>query len=47
MKILKYKISKIFIYLFLSLLLIFTLFPLVYAFFGSFKSNLEFLAGGF
>lgn len=46
MKILKYKISKIFIYLFLSLLLIFTLFPLVYAFFGSFKSNLEFLAGG-
>ena len=46
MKILKYKISKIFIYLFLSLLLIFTLFQLVYAFFGSFKSNLEFLAGG-
>lgn len=46
MKILKYKISKIFIYLFLSLLLIFTLFPLVYAFLGSFKSNLEFLAGG-
>lgn len=32
--------------LFLVIWLLFTLFPLIYAFFGSFKNNIEFLAGG-
>jgi multiple sugar transport system permease protein len=34
------------LYLFLILVLVFTVFPLVYAFFGSFKNDIEFLAGG-
>lgn len=32
--------------LFLIIWLLFTLFPLIYSFFGSFKNNIEFLAGG-
>lgn len=40
------KISKVLIYIFLILIVLFAAFPLVYAFFGSFKSSVEFLNGG-
>lgn len=37
---------KMLLYTFLIIILLLTAFPLIYAFFGSFKSNIEFLAGG-
>lgn len=40
------RLMRALMYLFLLAMLLFTVFPLVYAFFGSFKNNIEFLAGG-
>jgi raffinose/stachyose/melibiose transport system permease protein len=40
------KPARILLYLFLLAVTVFALFPLIYAFFGSFKSNVEFLNGG-
>lgn len=42
----KLSIGRIGAFLFLVLMTVFALFPLVYAFFGSFKSSVEFLSGG-
>ncbi len=42
----KINIGKIFIYLFLAIATLLTVFPLIYAFGGSFKSLEEFLMGG-
>lgn len=46
MRVKKIKTGRIFSYAFLLAVTAFALFPLVYAFFGSFKSNVEFLNGG-
>lgn len=46
MRIKKISIGAISAFLFLSLMTVIALFPLVYAFFGSFKSSVEFLSGG-
>ncbi len=47
---LRYKFKKIFgntsVYLILLAVLTITLFPLLYTFFGSFKSNMDLLTGG-
>ena len=46
MKNTKQRLEKLLVYLFLSLGAICAGFPLIYAFFGSFKSSVEFLNGG-
>lgn len=46
MRIKKIKPGTVAVYIFLSFMVLFAAFPLVYAFFGSFKSSVEFLNGG-